>query len=62
MGKIIRYQFLGSQLVFWFLCITVVGIPVAIVYLIGSTVAVEEDLPNPTEFLEQFRSRKLRRR
>ena len=62
MGKIVRYQFLGSEVLFWFLCVTLLGIPIAVIYLIGSTVAIEEELPNPTEFLEQFRSGKLRKR
>ncbi|MCC6699827.1 MAG: hypothetical protein IT365_29660 [Candidatus Hydrogenedentes bacterium] len=61
MGRIVRYQFLGSDLFFWLLCMTIVGIPIAVLYLINSTVAIEEDLPNPTEFLEQFRAGKFRR-
>ena len=61
MGKIVRYQFLGSDLFFWFLCMTIAGIPIAVLYLINSTVAIEEDLPNPNEFLEQFRAGKFSR-
>jgi hypothetical protein len=62
MGKITRYQFLGSDVLFWFLIMTGVGIPIAVLYLIGSTIAIEEDVPNPTEFVEKFRSGELSRR
>jgi hypothetical protein len=29
MSKIVRYEFMGSWLFFWLVCITVIGIPVA---------------------------------
>ncbi|MCC6486114.1 MAG: hypothetical protein IT364_01320 [Candidatus Hydrogenedentes bacterium] len=61
MGRIVRYQFLGSDLLFWFLCMTGVGIPIAALYLLHSTVAIEEELSNPTEFVEQFRAGKFRK-
>lgn len=56
MGKIVRYEFLGSPMLFWFMCITLVGIPMAVLYLIGATVGIEESLDDPTEFLEKYRS------
>ena len=62
MGKIIRYQFLGSDVFFWFLCMTGLGIPIAVLYLMSSTVAIEEDVPNPTDFVERFRSGEFRKR
>jgi hypothetical protein len=33
MSKIVRYQFLGNRYWFWLLCVTVVGLPVAVLYL-----------------------------
>ncbi len=56
MGKIVRYEFLGSRWVFLLYCITVIGIPFGILYLLGSTVEVHEDLEDPTEFLEHWRA------
>ncbi len=61
MGKIVRYEFLGNPIRFWFLCMTGVGIPMAILYLIDATVKIEESLDNPEEFLEKYRSGKFKR-
>ncbi|MBI4584010.1 MAG: hypothetical protein HY717_08305 [Planctomycetes bacterium] len=59
MSKIIRNEFLGEKWVFFLLCITVVGIPWAILYLRDSTIKVEEEMPDPTAFLEAYRSGKI---
>ena len=59
MARIVRHEFLGSMLGFWFLCITGIGIPLAIVYLLGMTVRIEEEIENPTEFVEKFRMGEL---
>ncbi len=56
MGKIVRYEFLGSPMLFWLMCSTLIGIPMAILYLIGATVGIEESLDDPTGFLEKYRS------
>ncbi|MCH8204762.1 MAG: hypothetical protein IID09_06330 [Candidatus Hydrogenedentes bacterium] len=61
MGKIVRYEFLGNPMRFWFMCITVIGIPMAILYLIEATVGIQESLDNPEEFLEKYRSGKFKR-
>ncbi len=37
MSRIVRYQFVGSWLWFWLLCITGVGIPFAILQLVNGT-------------------------
>ena len=60
MGKIVRYEFLGNPTRFWFLCLTVIGIPMAILYLIDATVRIEESLNDPGEFLERYRSGKIK--
>lgn len=61
MGKIVRYEFLGNPTRFWFLCLTVIGIPMAILYLIEATVRIEESLNDPGEFLDEYRSGKFKR-
>lgn len=58
MAKIVRYEFMGNWIFFWFMCITVVGIPLAVLYLVDGTVRVEEELDDPERFLTQFRSRR----
>ncbi len=61
MGKIVRYEFIGNPMLFWFLCITVVGIPMAVLYLIGGIVGIEERVDNPGAFLDEYRSGKFKR-
>ena len=59
MGKITRYEFLGgggSRLLFFILCISIICIPFAIIYFKERIVRVEEEIDDPTEFLEEFRS------
>ncbi len=58
MSKIVRYEFTGNWFLFWLACITVVGIPIAVLYLINGTVRVDEELSEPNRFLEEFRSGK----
>jgi hypothetical protein len=62
MAKIVRYRFLGSYYWFWLLCVTVVGIPEAILYLMHGTIRIEEELDDPERFIEQFRAGKLNKR
>lgn len=47
MGKIVTHEFLGSRFRFWLLVMTGIGIPFAIIYLLESTVRVEEEVENP---------------
>lgn len=60
MAKIVRHEFVGSPIIFFAFCISIIGIPGAILYLIAGTVAIEEDIADPTEFLIQYRAGKLR--
>ena len=62
MGKIVRYEFLGNPMLFWFMGISLIGIPMAILYLISFTVRIEESLDDPTEFLEKYRSGEYKRK
>ncbi len=61
MSKIVRYEFMGSTVLFWLLCITGILIPVAIVYLVNGTLRIEHDVDDPEEFVEQYRSGKLKK-
>jgi hypothetical protein len=58
MNKIIRREFLGSWVLFLGLCVSIVGIPIAILYYKESMVVVEEGLENPSAFLEAYRAGK----
>jgi hypothetical protein len=61
MSKIVRYRFLGSSHVFWLLCVSVVGLPWAFLYLLQGTIRIEEELDDPDRFIEDFRAGKLHR-
>lgn len=58
MGKIIRHEFTGSILGFWLLCLTIVLIPLAVVYLLHGTLQVVHEVDDPEEFVAQYRTRK----
>lgn len=58
MSKIIRYEFMGSYLLFWFLCITGIGIPIAILYLLNGTLRIEHEIADPEQFVSAFRAGK----
>ena len=60
MSKIVRYEFVGSWLWFWVLCISMVGIPTAVLYLLQGTIRIDEDVEEPSRFLEEFRAGKYR--
>jgi hypothetical protein len=57
MSKIVRYEFMGSWFFFWLLSITVIGIPLALLYLISGTLRIESAMEDPERFVEQFRLR-----
>lgn len=59
MSKIVRYQFMGNWLLFWFLWITVVGAPFAILYLLNSTIRMDSEVDDPEEFVQEYRAGKL---
>ena len=58
MNKIIRREFLGSWVLFLGLCVSIVGIPIAILYYKESMVIVEEELEDPSAFLQAYRAGK----
>ncbi len=59
MSNIVRYEFMGSWLLFWLLCISVIGIPLAILYLLNTTIRIEDQIKDPERFVEEFRAGKL---
>ena len=61
MSKIVRYEFMGSTVLFTVLCLSVVLLPVAVLYLVNGTFRIETDVDDPEEFVRQFRSGKLRK-
>jgi hypothetical protein len=58
MSKIIRYEFMGSWLRFWLLCITLVGIPFAVLYLLNGTLRIEDEMAEPEQFVSAYRAGK----
>jgi len=56
MSTVSRYEFMGKLLYFWFLCITLVGIPIAIVYLINGTIRVEEQVNDAEQVADRLRA------
>ena len=61
MSRIVRYEFMGSWLIFWVFSITVIGIPLALLYLLNSTLRLEVAVDDPQRFVDEFRAGKLAR-
>jgi hypothetical protein len=62
MSKIVRYEFLGSWIIFSLMFLSGVGIPGAILYLLNGLVSLETTMDDPEKFLAEFRAGKWRRR
>ena len=43
-------------MLFWFAWVTVIGIPLAILYLINSTIVIQEDVADPEAVLDRLRA------
>lgn len=56
MATIARYQFMGSWLYFWLLCITGIGIPIAVLYLLTGTIRIEEQVDDADRLLGALRA------
>lgn len=59
MSKIVRYEFMGSWLIFWLLFILGVTMPFALLYLLENTVRLDSEVSDPERFVEEFRAGKL---
>ena len=55
MDKIRRREFTGSWLFFTVLCISGVGLPIAFIYLVNSTVEIETEMENAEEAWSKIR-------
>jgi hypothetical protein len=49
---------MGSWLLFWLLCITGIGIPFAVLYLLNGTLRIEDEMADPEQFVSAFRAGK----
>lgn len=52
MDKIIRKEFTGNRLFFFLLCLTGIGIPIAMLYLMEATITIETNVEDAEEFLD----------
>jgi hypothetical protein len=57
MDKIVRREFVGNWILFWLLCVTLIGIPIAILYYVNGTVVIEQQIENAEQFMQEFRGR-----
>jgi hypothetical protein len=57
MDKIVRREFTGSWLLFWVLCLTGIGLPIALLYLLDRTVEIHSNLPDAESALEKIRTK-----
>ena len=58
MATISRYEFMGNWAYFWFACITIVGIPLAVLYLINGTVRIDEHVEDGERLVSALRARR----
>ena len=59
MSKIVRYRFMGSWLWFWLLCVSGIGLPLAVLYLLTGTIRLDSDVDNPDQIVEDLYKSKL---
>ena len=57
MDNVSRYEFMGSPFIFWFACVTIILIPLALLYLINRTVRVETEVPDGEELVSRLREK-----
>ena len=60
MSKIVRYEFLGSWIIFSLLFLSGVGLPSAILYLLNGLVTIESSMEDPEKFIKEFKAGKWR--
>lgn len=56
MSKIVRMEFMGSWIVFWLLCLSVLGIPLAILYYKTGLIRIEHEIEDAENFISEFRA------
>ncbi|MBV9081340.1 MAG: hypothetical protein JOZ62_01590 [Acidobacteriaceae bacterium] len=62
MSKIVRYEFMGSWVIFSLLFLSGIGLPGAILYLLNGLVMVETAMDDPEKFIDEYRAGFWRRR
>jgi hypothetical protein len=62
MSKVVRHEFVGSWIWFWVLCVTVVLLPIGVLYLIEGTVVIETEMEDPEAFIAAYRAGKAKTR
>lgn len=55
MSKVVRYEFMGSWLIFWLLFISGVGLPFALLYLVDGTLRLDTEVDDPEKYVETYR-------
>lgn len=60
MSKIIRHEFMGSRVLFWLLCVTGIGLPLAILYLVEGTIRIESEVADAERFVAEFKAGRLK--
>ena len=55
MAKVARWEFVGNWWRFWLYSISIIGIPLAILYLINGTLRIEEEVPDAEALLVKLR-------
>jgi hypothetical protein len=58
MDKIVRREFRGNWLLFWVLCLTVIGLPLALLYLLNGTVEIHSECKDAETAIEKIRTRR----
>jgi hypothetical protein len=58
MAAISRYEFMGSWLILWLLCVTLIALPIAFLYLLNGTVRVEEQVNDAERVVSALRAKR----
>ena len=58
MDKVTRYEWHGSGIILFLLCIVGIGIPFAVVYFMGNLLKIETQVPDGTKLSEFLEARK----
>jgi hypothetical protein len=57
MDKIKRYEFMGSWPLFWLLCVIIILLPIAFLYLISNTIIIESEVSDSEMFFKKYKYR-----
>ncbi len=57
MDRIKKREFVGSQLLLWIMSISIIGLPLAVVYLINGTIETEFEVEDADQFWENYKKK-----